>query len=93
MFRRLEQRTALTPGEGRLLGLAFLLAGGGLLVRVDDPVAYLAWAALSAPAVGVFVGASGLGAFYGATVADDRSVNFSVWRQQQTLDDMLAAIG
>ena len=69
MFRRLDQKNALEPGQGRLLAIAFLLAVLGLLPRADDPVAYLAWAALSAPAVGVLVGAHGIGAFYGATVA------------------------
>ena len=69
MFRRLDQKNALEPGQGRILAIAFLLALLGLLPRANDPVAFLAWATLSAPAVGVLVGSYGIGAFYGATVA------------------------
>ena len=69
VFRRLDQKNALEPGQGRLLAVAFLLAGLGLLPRADDPVAYLAWAVLSAPAAGVLVGAHGMAALHGASPA------------------------
>ena len=69
MFRRLDQKNALEPGQGRLLAVAFLFAGLGLLPRANDPVAYLAWAVLSAPAVGALVGARGIGLLHGASPA------------------------
>ena len=69
-------------GTGRMLPP---IEPGDLVVLHDTGAYYFSnpfyYNALTAPAV------------YGADVRDGGSVNFSIWRRQQTLDDMLAVIG
>jgi len=69
-------------GTGRMLPL---IEPGDYVVLHDTGAYYFSnpffYNALAAPAV------------YGAQVFDDDFVNFTVWRRQQTVDDMLAVIG
>jgi diaminopimelate decarboxylase len=69
-------------GTGRMLPL---IEPGDYVVLHDTGAYYFSnpffYNALPAPAV------------YGAEVSDDHLVNFTVWRRQQTVDDMLAVIG
>jgi diaminopimelate decarboxylase len=69
-------------GTGRMLPL---IEPGDYVVLHDTGAYYFSnpffYNALAAPAV------------YGAEVFDDDFVKFSVWRRQQTVDDMLAVIG
>ena len=69
-------------GTGRMLPL---IEPGDYVVLHDTGAYYFSnpfyYNALTAPAV------------YGADVFDDELVNFTVWRRQQTVDDMLAVIG
>jgi len=62
-----------------------LIEPGDYVVLHDTGAYYFSnpffYNALTAPAV------------YGAEVLDDDFVNFTVWRRQQTVDDMLAVIG
>jgi diaminopimelate decarboxylase len=67
---------------GRMLPL---IEPGDYVVLHDTGAYYFSnpfyYNALTAPAV------------YGAAIDDDERVNFTVWRRQQTVDDMLAVIG
>jgi diaminopimelate decarboxylase len=69
-------------GTGRMLPL---IEPGDYVVLHDTGAYYFSnpfyYNALAAPAV------------YGAEVFDDDFVKFTVWRRQQTVDDMLAVIG
>ena len=69
-------------GSERMLPL---IEPGDYVVLHDTGAYYFSnpffYNALAAPAV------------YGAEVFDDDIVNFTVWRRQQTVDDMLAVIG